>query len=182
MIEIGEMAPPAASAPQLAEVTEVHTRILRLALGVDEARAYWANVDPTVPPGPRALQAFEQRWFGAKTLDRVKTLLPYLAVVAGLAFVLLTLVFRSVLVPLKATVGFLLSIAATFGAVVAVFQWGWLANVFGVEQTGPIMTLMPQSAWSPACGRSTCTAPHQPTPSSGASVTVPGWSPPPRSS
>lgn len=70
-------------------------------------------------------------------------LLPYLAVVVGLAFVLLTLVFRSLLVPLKATLGFLLSISATFGAVVAVFQWGWLANVFGVEQTGPIMTLMP---------------------------------------
>ncbi len=70
----------AASTPaKCAEETEVHTRILRLALGVDEARAYWAHVDPAVPPGPRALQAFEQRWFGAKTLHRVKTLLPYLA-------------------------------------------------------------------------------------------------------
>jgi hypothetical protein len=66
-------------APQLSEATEVHTRILRLALGVEEARAYWAHVDPSVPPGPRALQAFEQRWFGPKTLERVKTLLPYLA-------------------------------------------------------------------------------------------------------
>ena len=45
-------------------------------------------------------------------------LLPYLAIVVGLAFLLLTLVFRSLLVPLKATLGFLLSIAATFGAVV----------------------------------------------------------------
>jgi len=44
-------------------------------------------------------------------------LLPYLALVVGLAFLLLMLVFRSVLVPLKATVGFLLSVAATFGAV-----------------------------------------------------------------
>jgi putative drug exporter of the RND superfamily len=70
-------------------------------------------------------------------------LLPYLAVVVGLAFVLLTLVFRSILVPLKATLGFLLSISATFGAVVAVFQWGWLAGLLGIEQTGPIMTLMP---------------------------------------
>lgn len=62
-----------------AEETEVHTRILRLALGLEEARAYWAHVDPSVPPGSRALAAFEQRWFGARTLHRVKTLLPYLA-------------------------------------------------------------------------------------------------------
>jgi RND superfamily putative drug exporter len=70
-------------------------------------------------------------------------LIPYLAVVVGLAFVLLTLVFRSLLVPLKATLGFLLSMAATFGAVVAVFQWGWLADVLGVEQTGPIISFLP---------------------------------------
>jgi RND superfamily putative drug exporter len=70
-------------------------------------------------------------------------LVPYLAVVVGLAFLLLTLVFRSLLVPLKATAGFLLSMAATFGAVVAVFQWGWLADVLGVEQTGPIISFLP---------------------------------------
>ncbi|WP_007514102.1 MMPL family transporter [Pseudofrankia saprophytica] len=70
-------------------------------------------------------------------------LVPYLIVVIGLAFVLLLLVFRSVLVPVMATLGFLLSIAATFGAVVAVFQWGWLANLFGIEQTGPILSLLP---------------------------------------
>ncbi|WP_432877607.1 MMPL family transporter [Kribbella sp. CA-245084] len=70
-------------------------------------------------------------------------LLPYLAVVVGLAFILLMLVFRSVLVPLKATVGFLLSVAATFGAVVAVFQWGWLSGLFGVEQTAPIVSMLP---------------------------------------
>ena len=71
------------------------------------------------------------------------SLVPYLAVVVGLAFVLLMLVFRSVLVPVKATLGFLLSIAATFGAVVAVFQWGWLADLLGVEQTGPIISFLP---------------------------------------
>jgi putative drug exporter of the RND superfamily len=70
-------------------------------------------------------------------------LLPYLALVVGLAFLLLMLVFRSVLVPLKATLGFLLSVAATFGAVVAVFQWGWLGTVFGVAEPGPIMSLLP---------------------------------------
>ena len=64
-------------------------------------------------------------------------LLPYLLVVVGLAFLLLTLVFRSLLVPLTATLGFLLSVAATFGAVVAVFQWGCFASLFGVEQPRP---------------------------------------------
>ncbi|MFD6079084.1 MMPL family transporter [Streptomyces hydrogenans] len=70
-------------------------------------------------------------------------LVPYLALVVGLAFVLLTVVFRSVLVPLKAALGFLLSVVAALGAVVAVFQWGWLGSLFGVEQTGPIMSMMP---------------------------------------
>jgi RND superfamily putative drug exporter len=70
-------------------------------------------------------------------------LIPYLAVVVGLAFILLMLVFRSLLVPIKATLGFLLSVAATFGAVVAVFQWGWAADALAVEQTGPIISFLP---------------------------------------
>lgn len=70
-------------------------------------------------------------------------LLPYLALVVGLAFLLLMLVFRSILVPLKAALGFLLSVVAALGAVVAVFQWGWLSGLFGVEQTGPVMSMMP---------------------------------------
>ncbi len=70
-------------------------------------------------------------------------LLPYLGIIVGLAVLLLMLVCRSVLVPLKATLGFLLSIGATFGAVVAVFQWGWLGDIIGVTQTGPIMDLLP---------------------------------------
>ncbi len=58
-----------------AEATEVHTRILRLALGVEDARSYWEHVDPKVPTADRALVAFEQRWFGSKSLDRVRFLL-----------------------------------------------------------------------------------------------------------
>ncbi|MEU0227073.1 MMPL family transporter [Streptomyces sp. NPDC006284] len=77
----------------------------------------------------------------SQTLD--DALVPYLALVVGLAFLLLMLVFRSILVPLKAALGFLLSVAAALGAVVAVFQWGWLADVFGVDQPGPIMSMMP---------------------------------------
>ncbi|MFD3313809.1 MMPL family transporter [Streptomyces sp. NPDC058694] len=70
-------------------------------------------------------------------------LIPYLCVVVGLALILLMLVFRSILVPLKAAAGFLLSVLATLGVVVAVFQWGWLADVFGVNQTGPIVSVLP---------------------------------------
>ncbi|MEU8852300.1 MMPL family transporter [Streptomyces sp. NPDC048564] len=70
-------------------------------------------------------------------------LLPFTAVVVGLSLVLLLLVFRSVLVPLKAAAGFLLSVAATFGAVVAVFQWGWLSSLLGVDATGPVASFLP---------------------------------------
>ncbi|MEU6669753.1 MMPL family transporter [Streptomyces sp. NPDC046727] len=70
-------------------------------------------------------------------------LLPYLALVVGLAFLLLIVVFRSILVPLKAALGFLLSVMAALGAVVAVFQWGWLSGLMNVEETGPVMSMMP---------------------------------------
>ncbi|GAX53723.1 MMPL family transporter [Streptomyces olivochromogenes] len=70
-------------------------------------------------------------------------LIPYLIVVVGLAILLLMVVFRSILVPIKAAVGFLLSVLAALGSVVAVFQWGWLASLLGVETTGPIMSMMP---------------------------------------
>ncbi|MFE1836045.1 MMPL family transporter [Streptomyces sviceus] len=70
-------------------------------------------------------------------------LIPYLSVVIGLAVLLLTVVFRSVLVPVKAALGFLLSVGAAFGVLVAVFQWGWVADLIGIEQTGPVMSLMP---------------------------------------
>jgi RND superfamily putative drug exporter len=68
---------------------------------------------------------------------------PYLLIVAGLSIVLLMVVFRSVVVPVKAALGFLLTIAATFGILVAVFQWGWLAGPLGLEQTGPVISLLP---------------------------------------
>ncbi|WP_405662222.1 MMPL family transporter [Streptomyces sp. RK9] len=72
-----------------------------------------------------------------------KAIVPYLALVVGLAVLVLILVFRSVLVPLKAALGFLLSVLASLGAIVAVFQWGWLKDLIGLEQTGPLMSLMP---------------------------------------
>ena len=66
-------------------------------------------------------------------------LLPYLAIVIGLAFILLMLVFRSILVPLTATLGFLLSVLATLGATVAIFQEG----AFGIFEGQPIVSFIP---------------------------------------
>ncbi|HIY67690.1 MAG TPA: MMPL family transporter [Candidatus Agrococcus pullicola] len=67
----------------------------------------------------------------------------YLALVVGLSFVILVFVFRSLLVPLTATLGFILSLFATFGAITAVFQWGWLGGVLGVHSPEPILSFAP---------------------------------------
>jgi len=76
--------------------------------------------------------------------QKLSSALPvYFSVVVGLALILLLLVFRSIAVPLKAMLGFVLSAGAALGATVAAFQWGWLANFFGVPQTGQLLSLLP---------------------------------------
>ncbi|WP_336652537.1 MULTISPECIES: MMPL family transporter [unclassified Leucobacter] len=70
-------------------------------------------------------------------------LLPFGVLVVGLSLILLAMVFRSVWVPIKATLGYLLSVGAAFGAVVAVFQWGWFADLLHVSSTGPVLSFMP---------------------------------------
>ncbi len=67
----------------------------------------------------------------------------FLGAVIGLSFLILMLVFRSVLVPLKAALLNVLGVAAAYGVVVAVFQWGWFANLIGVHESVPIMPLAP---------------------------------------
>ena len=69
-------------------------------------------------------------------------LLPFGIVVVGLSVILLMLVFRSIVVPLKAAAGYLLSVLASFGIVVAVFQWGWGAEALHAVP-GPILRFMP---------------------------------------
>ncbi|WP_141202872.1 MMPL family transporter [Streptomyces griseorubiginosus] len=71
------------------------------------------------------------------------SLLPFVAIVVGLSLILLMTVFRSLVVPLKAAAGFLLSVAASLGMVVALFQWGWLADVLDVPHTGPVVSFLP---------------------------------------
>jgi RND superfamily putative drug exporter len=76
--------------------------------------------------------------------DQVANRLPwFIGAVVGLSFLLLMLVFRSVLVPLKAALMNLLSIGAAYGVIVAVFQWGWGKSLVGLEDTVPIVAFVP---------------------------------------
>jgi putative drug exporter of the RND superfamily len=81
---------------------------------------------------------------GVDVSNKLSDALPtYLLVVIGLSFLLLLLAFRSLLVPLKATLGFVLTIGATFGITVAVFQQGHGAGLFGVDVPGPLVSFLP---------------------------------------
>jgi putative drug exporter of the RND superfamily len=76
--------------------------------------------------------------------DKVSDRMPlFIAAVILLSFLLLTLVFRSILVPLKAALLNLLSIGAAYGVLVMVFQWGWGIGVIGLESTAPIDPFIP---------------------------------------
>lgn len=76
--------------------------------------------------------------------EKLMSALPvFMIVVLGLTFLLLMVAFRSILVPLKASLAILLSIVSSFGVVVAVFQWGWMKDLIGLETTVPIISFMP---------------------------------------
>jgi putative drug exporter of the RND superfamily len=77
---------------------------------------------------------------GARVNERLPVLI---AAVLAMSFVLLMLVFRSVLVPLKAVVLNVLSIGAAYGVMVMVFQWGWAGGLIGLESTVPIVSFIP---------------------------------------
>ena len=70
-------------------------------------------------------------------------LLPFAFVVVGLSLVLLTMVFRSIAVPVKATLGYLFSVGAAFGVVTLVFEHGVLADALNVTRLGPVISFMP---------------------------------------
>jgi RND superfamily putative drug exporter len=89
-------------------------------------------------------------WVGGLTAtfidmsDKIATATPwFIAAVVGLSFLLLMMVFRSVLVPLKAAILNLLSIGAAYGVVVAIFQWGWGRGLIGVQEAIPIVSFVP---------------------------------------
>lgn len=76
--------------------------------------------------------------------EKLADVLPlYLAIVVGLSLIILIIVFRSILVPVTATLGFVLSLFAAFGGVVAIYQWGWLGSLFGVHDPAPVLSFLP---------------------------------------
>ena len=168
VVDVADASSPEAAAQQVADTLGTSQGVAAVTPAVFNPAGDTAllTVVPTTEPGSaetedlvgaiREQSAGLESETGATTLVTGETainvdfsekvsaaLLPYLALVVGLSFLLLLLVFRSILVPIKATLGFLLTMAATFGAVVAVFQWGWLADPIGVEQTGPVLSLLP---------------------------------------
>ena len=81
---------------------------------------------------------------GIDISDRLgAALVPFGIFVVGLSLILLTIVFRSIWVPVTAAAGYLLSVAASFGVVAAVFEWGWFADLLHVARTGPVISFMP---------------------------------------
>ncbi len=92
---------------------------------------------------------------GADVSDTLAARLPlFIGAVLAFSFILLLVVFRSVLVPVKAVVMNLLSIAAAYGVIVAVFQWGWFGGLLGIKGTGPIEPFVPMMLFAIVFGLS----------------------------
>jgi RND superfamily putative drug exporter len=109
--------------------------------------------DETLPPIMAGTG--DQAYVGglaASFIDFVEQMLSrtplFFAIVVGLSFLLLAVVFRSVVIALKAAIMNLLSIAAAFGVVVAIFQWGWLGSLVGASEEQPILAFMPMFLFS----------------------------------
>jgi RND superfamily putative drug exporter len=87
--------------------------------------------------------------------DKVAERLPwFIGTVVGLSVLLLMMVFRSIAVPVKAALMNLLSIGAAYGVIVAIFQWGWLKGLFGVDETVPIVSFVPMMMFAVLFGLS----------------------------
>jgi len=87
--------------------------------------------------------------------DRIATRLPlFILLVIGLSFLVLTVAFRSLVVPATAAVMNLLSVGAAYGVVVAVFQWGWAKDLIGLEATVPIVSFVPMMMFAVLFGLS----------------------------
>ena len=130
------------SAPQDAATTSTVNRLRSQVLPLAEART---GVDVALTGGVPV-----QVDFSNYLADRLPL---FFGVVLGLSFLLLMTVFRSVLVPLKAVLMNLLSIGAAYGVAVAVFQWGWLSDITGVEPA-PIEPFVPMMLFAIVFGLS----------------------------
>jgi putative drug exporter of the RND superfamily len=138
--EIGVLPTTAPDSEQTAALVEtLRNDVLPAAVGTSGAHAYVGGLTA----------AFID--IGNQISDR----LPYfIAAVVFLSFILLMLVFHSVLVPLTAAVMNLLSVAAAYGATVAVFQWGWFKDVIGLQNTVPIVSFVPMMMFAVLFGLS----------------------------
>ncbi|WP_326550420.1 MMPL family transporter [Micromonospora sp. NBC_01813] len=102
------------------------------------------GLEPGNDDGPAEVALTGATAVGIDVSDKLSDALPvYLLLVVGLSILLLMLVFRSILVPVKAAAGFLLTVGATFGITVAVFQWGWLSGLVGLNSSGPLVSFLP---------------------------------------
>ncbi|MFD7320506.1 MMPL family transporter [Streptomyces sp. NPDC059875] len=109
-------------------IARLRTDVLPTAIGHGPARAHVGGAAASLSD------------VGRRTSERLPLLV---ATVLAMSFLLLMLVFRSVLVPLKAVLLNLLSIGAAYGIMVAVFQWGWGGALIGLEATVPIVSFIP---------------------------------------
>lgn len=109
-------------------LARLRTDVLPTAIGHGPARAHVGGAAASLSD------------VGQRTSERLPL---FVAAVLALSFLLLMLVFRSVLVPLKAVLLNLLSIGAAYGIMVAVFQWGWGGALIGLEATVPIVSFIP---------------------------------------
>jgi RND superfamily putative drug exporter len=103
-----------------------------------------SDVLPTTIEGTDARVLLTGQAMVTDMTERITSRLPiFIAAVVALSFLLLMIVFRSILVPLKAALMNLLSIGAAYGVVVAMFQWGWGKDLIGLDQTVPINPFAP---------------------------------------
>ncbi|KJY17832.1 MULTISPECIES: MMPL family transporter [Streptomyces] len=109
-------------------IARLRTEVLPTAIGHGPARAHVGGAAASLSD------------VGRRTSERLPA---FVAAVLALSFLLLMLVFRSVVVPLKAVLLNLLSIGAAYGVMVAVFQWGWGGALIGLEATVPIVSFIP---------------------------------------
>jgi RND superfamily putative drug exporter len=129
-------------------------------LGLVRIVPQWGQSDPQTADLVQRLRAQESTWEQQlKVTDVLVTgqtavaidvsdqlsaaLVPFGIVVVGLSLILLAIVFRSIAVPIKATLGYLLSIAAALGAVTATCMWGWLAGPLSISYIGPLVSFFP---------------------------------------
>jgi RND superfamily putative drug exporter len=103
-----------------------------------------SDVLPATVDGTHARVSLTGRALATDLTDRIASRLPiFIAAIVAMSFLLLMIVFRSILVPLKAALMNLLSIAAAYGVLVAVFQWGWGNELIGLHSTIPINPFLP---------------------------------------